>query len=140
MWLNAQLAQAGADGSPQIMQCPLHLEVGGLFEVFLSPRPAAETALADTKYILAISLWDLLENRQCLITQMQGMFPTIFGAIGRDRDDARARIDLGPFKAADFLATTAGEHQQLNNATHYGLEHDDSYCGQFSRWKGIATD
>src|SRR6516165_3239271 len=47
---------------------------------------------------------------------MLNMLPTILGAIGRDGEGARAGIDLGPFEAADFLATTAGEHQQLNNA------------------------
>src|SRR5262249_22842032 len=113
------------------MQRPLLLQVGCLFEVFLSSRPAAEAARAYTKYILAISLWDdLLENRQCLITEMQGMFPAIFGAIGRDRDDARARIDLGPFKAADFLATTAGEHQQLNNAPIIVFRRGEPNLGQ----------
>src|SRR3974390_1372212 len=47
---------------------------------------------------------------------MQDVFPAILGAVGRDGYGAGVGIDLGPIEAADFLAATPSEHQQLNNA------------------------
>lgn len=55
MGLNAKLAQAGANGSPQIMQRPLFLEFCRLINFSFGFRPAGITVPADTKNKIAVS-------------------------------------------------------------------------------------
>jgi hypothetical protein len=111
MWLNAKFTQAGAYGSPQIMQPPVLFEGDRLIERNLGPRPVGKAAPSHTENKISIAApRDPLKDGKGAISERHTMFHPVLGSLFRYGYCPGLNIDLGPPQTADFRATTADQH------------------------------
>src|SRR6516165_6710585 len=109
VWLNTKFAQAGAHGSPQIMQPPLLFEGDRLIKRDLGLRPAGKAAIsrnAENK-ITVTTPHDALKNGKGGIGERHNMLHPVLSSLFRNGYSSRRKIDLRPFQTADLLTTTA---------------------------------
>jgi len=111
---------------------PRLFELNKLVKFSLGLRPAGEPAVPrSAEDVIAVAAFNFGHDCQRGIGERHNMFLPVLCPLARQCDRTGFKVNLGPFEGADLVAATAGQKDELNDATVIVVRRGKPNCGGF---------